>query len=153
MNPNLKNNQKLLFLTEFFPQDKKLVFTGGVEARTYYLSQIAKKDFKVKVIYSTSKKIAATPFSIFSRLSYMITSFFKAIKTDFDLIEGSNATTYIPAFLVGKFKRKPTIAWFPDVLGKDWFKFGFFVGLFGLTLEKVSLKLKWDQVIALSQST
>ncbi|MEA3355698.1 MAG: hypothetical protein U9Q63_04430, partial [Patescibacteria group bacterium] len=153
MKLNPKNKPKLLFLTEFFPQNKKLIFTGGVEARTYYLSQAAKKDFKTKIIYSNSQKIAATPFSIFSRLNYMVTSFIKAIKTDFDLIEGSNTTTYLPAFLAGKFKKKPTIAWIPDVLDKDWFKFGFFVGLFGFILEKTNLKLNWDQIIALSQST
>jgi phosphatidyl-myo-inositol dimannoside synthase len=153
MKLNPKNKPTLLFLTEFFPTDSKLVFTGGVEARTYYLSQQAKQDFQVKIIHSNSNKIAATPFSVFSRLSYIFTSFFKALKTEFDLIEGSNTTTYLSAFLAGKLKNKPTIAWFPDVLGKDWFKFGFFVGVFGYCLEKISLKLNWDQIIALSQST
>lgn len=155
MNKSPKKIHKptLVFLTEFFPQNEDLVFTGGVEARTYYLCQQAKKDFKVKVIFSKSKKIAATPLSIFSRLIYLFSSFFKALKIDFDLIEASNTTTYLPAFLASKIKRKPVVAWFPDVLGKDWFQFGLLVGSFGFILEKISLKLNWDQVIALSRST
>jgi len=153
MKANQKNNQKLLFLTEFFPQDKKLVFTGGVEARTYYLSKKAQKDFQVKVISSSSKKIPATFLSVFTRTYYLIYSFFKALKNDFDLIEASNFVSYLPAFLVAKLKQKPTIAWIPDVLGKDWFQFGKFVGLSGFILEKISLRLNWDHIIALSHST
>lgn len=148
-----QNKPKLLFLTEFFPSNHNLIFTGGVEARTYYLSKLAQKDYQVKLIFSRSKKIAATPLSIFSRLTYMITSFFKALGTDFDLIEGSNTTVYLSAFLAGFVKAKPTIAWFPDVLGRDWFQFGKLVGLFGFILESIALKLPWTQVIALSQST
>jgi len=148
-----KNKPRLLFLTEFYPQSQSLIFTGGVEARTYYLSQKAKKDFEVKLIYSRSKAIAATSLSVFSRLTYIFSSFFKALKTDFDLIEGSNVTTYLPAYFAGKLKKKPTIAWIPDVLNKDWFQFGLFVGIFGFILEKISLKLNWSQIIALSDST
>ena len=127
---------KLLFLTEFYPQDEDLDFTGGVEARVYYVSRLAKKDFKVKVITSSSRHIPATPLSIVSRLWYMGKSFWQALTTDFDLIEGSHA-----------------VAWVPDVLGKHWFDFGTAVGLVGLVAEKIYLKLPWTRVIALSRST
>jgi len=144
---------KLLFLTEFFPRDKQLIFTGGVEARVYYIVKKAQKDFQVKVISSSSKKIPATFLSVFTRISYLIYSFFKALKSDFDIVEASNFVTYLPAFLIAKLKRKPVIAWIPDVLGKDWFQFGKFVGLPGIILEKISLKLNWNHIIALSHST
>lgn len=144
---------KLLFLTEFYPQNQQLVFTGGVEARTYYLSQKAKKDYQVEVIFSTSTKIAATSASIFSRLKYILTAFSKALKKDFDLIEASNTTTYLPAFFAGLIKKKPKIAWVPDLVDQDWFQFNKLVGLFGYYLERFSLKLPWDHLIALSQST
>ncbi|MCG2691936.1 glycosyltransferase family 4 protein, partial [Microgenomates group bacterium] len=36
---------------------------------------------------------------------------------------------------------------------KAWFEFGWFVGLFGFVIEKICLKLSWDGVIALSEST
>ena len=36
---------KILFVTEFFPSDLDLKFTGGVEARTFYIAQaLAKKE-------------------------------------------------------------------------------------------------------------
>ncbi len=144
---------KLLFLTEFFPQDKNLVFTGGVEARVYYIASMAKKDFKTKVISSSSKKIPATFISVFSRLYYLFFSFFKALFTDFDMVEASNFVSYLPAFFAAKLKQKKAIAWIPDLLDKDWFQFGKVVGLSGLILEKISIKLPWDKIIALSYST
>lgn len=144
---------KLLFLTEFFPKDDKLIFTGGVEARTYYTVKQAKKDFSVKVIASSSHQVPATPLSVFSRFIYLFTSFFKAISTPFDLIEASNVVTYLPAFFAAKFKKKPVVIWVPDVLGKNWFDFGWFVGSVGWLVEKLYLKLPWDGVIALSEST
>lgn len=144
---------KLLFVTEFFPQDSRLVFTGGVEARTYYLKKLAENDFSVAVIASRFKQIPATSGSIFSRSLYLLLAFLKALKSDFDLIEGSNVVSYLPAFLAGKIKGKTTVAWIPDVLGRHWFELGFFVGLFGWLLEAISLKLPWDGVIALSRST
>ncbi|MBU1322887.1 glycosyltransferase family 4 protein [Patescibacteria group bacterium] len=144
---------KLLFLTEFFPQDEQKVFTGGVEARTYYLVNRAKKDFVVKVVSSTSQQIPATPLSVFSRALYLFVALFKALKSDFDLIEASNVVTYLPAYLAAKIKKRPVIIWIPDVLGKAWFEFGWFVGLFGFVMERICLKLSWDGVIALSEST
>ena len=144
---------KLLFLTEFYPQDDRLIFTGGVEARTYYISRLAKKDFEVEIIASFSSQISATPASVLSRLWYMGKSFWRALKTDFDLIEGSNVVTYLPAWLAAKLKGKPAVAWVPDVLGKHWFDFGWAVGMSGLIAEKVYLKLPWSKIIALSYST
>ena len=144
---------KLLFLTEFYPRDEHLVFTGGVEARVYYLSQAAKKDFQVEVITSSSKHIPATPISVISRLWFMLKSFYLALTADFDLIEASNVVTYLPAFFAAKLRGKPVIAWIPDVLAKHWWEFGPVVGFFGLLAENICLKLPWDKIIALSDST
>jgi len=144
---------KLLFLTEFYPQNNQLIFTGGVEARMYYIVERAKQDYEVQVIASASKQIPATPISIFSRTWYMIRSFSQALTADFDLIEASNVVTYLPAWLAAKLKGKPVVAWIPDVLGKSWFDFGFFVGLTGLIAEWLALQLSWTKIIALSQST
>lgn len=144
---------KLLFLTEFYPRDEQLIFTGGVEARVYYLSRQAKKDFEVKIITSSSRHIPATPISVLSRLWYMVKSFFIALVTDFDLVEGSNVVSYLPAWLAAKLKGKPAVAWVPDVLGKHWFDFGWAVGVSGLLAEKIYLRLPWTKIIALSHST
>lgn len=144
---------KLLFLTEFYPRDKHLVFTGGVEARVYYISRAAEKDFSVQIIASSSKHIPATPMSVISRLWFMLKSFYLSLTADFDLIEASNVVTYLPAFFAAKIKGKPVIAWIPDVLARHWWEFGPVVGFFGLLAENICLKLPWDRVIALSDST
>jgi len=144
---------KLLFLTEFFPKNKQLIYTGGVEVRTYNIAEKAKKDFQVKVISTPSDKPPATFKSIFFRIFYLFYSVFKALKTEFDVIEGSNFVTYLPAYFAGKIKNKKTIAWIPDILHKDWFQLGLIVGAFGYLIEKISLKLNWDHIIALSHST
>jgi glycosyltransferase involved in cell wall biosynthesis len=144
---------KLLFLTEFYPRDDDLIFTGGVEARVYYVSRLAQKDFAVQIITSSSRHIPATPLSVISRVWYMLKSFFQVLKSDFDLIEASNVVTYLPAWLAAKLKGKPAVAWVPDVLGSNWFDFGPIVGVFGLIAEKIYLKLPWTKIIALSRST
>ena len=144
---------KLLFLTEFFPGNDKLVYTGGVEVRTFQIVKRASKDFKTQVISRPSQLVPATWISIFPRIFYLFSSFFKVLFSNFDLIEASNFVTYLPAFFAGKLKKKKTIAWIADVLGQDWFKLGFLVGSFGYLVEKISLKLPWDHFIALSQST
>ena len=144
---------KLLFLTEFFPADSDLIFTGGVEARTYYIAKKAQKDFKVAVISSRSAQTPATPVSVITRFWYIWSSFFKALNKNFDLIEGSNVVSYLPAFFAARVKGKPAVAWIPDVLGQNWLEFGLLVGLPGLILEWVSLRLPWDGIIALSHVT
>lgn len=144
---------KLLFLTEFYPKNKDLIFTGGVETRVYYVAEAAKQDFDVRIIASSSSQIPATPISVFSRIGYMFRSFLAALKTDFDLVEASNVVTYLPAWLAAKIKNKPAIIWVPDVLGKHWFDFGLVVGMAGLLAEKIYLKLPWSKIIALSHST
>ena len=144
---------KLLFLTEFFPRNRHLIFTGGVEARVYYIVKLAKKNFQVKVISSSSSKISATPFSVFSRIYYLFYSFIKALTSDFDIVEASNFVSYLPAFFAAKIKGKKAIAWIPDVLDQDWWQFGPIVGLLGYILEKISLMLNWDHIISLSHST
>lgn len=144
---------KLLFLTEFFPRDSKLIFTGGVEVRTYYIVKQARKDFQLEVISSRSSKVPATPISVFTRAYFLFSAFFKALTKQFDLIESSNVVSYLPAYLAGRLKGKRTLAWIADVLGRHWFQFGLAVGLPGFLLEKISLRLNWDGIIALSQVT
>jgi glycosyltransferase involved in cell wall biosynthesis len=165
---------KILFLTEFFPASKKLQFTGGVEARTYFTANhLAKKDkvlvicrktkklFKKKhfgniLVYpsgSKAKKAEASFPSLFGRILFMFSAFKKGLSLKFDVVEGSNVVSFLPAFLLAKFKKKPAVAWYPDVLGSDWFAFFGVIGFFGFLLEALSLKLNWSRVIALSKAT
>lgn len=165
---------KLLFLTEFFPADKKLNFTGGVEARTYFTAKYLTETNKVMVIcrrtdrllndksfYNINvfpcglpaKYIEASFLSVFERIFFMFNAFFKALSLEFDVIEGSNFVTYLPAFFSGWLKRKKTIAWYADILSKKWFQYFGLSGIFGFLTEEISLRLPWSKIIALSRTT
>src|SRR5688572_24300802 len=147
---------KLLFVTEFFPADNKLIFTGGVEAYNYFLieelakrHQItvicrrfdAKKDVKRKYqvirVGPTPSKIDTGVSTIPQRLLFSINTTLIALKQDFDLVQGNNFVTYLPAFFAGILKRKPTVAWYPDVFIGKWLKLtGFLSGILGEFTEK-----------------
>lgn len=143
---------KLLFITEFFP-NQKLQFSGGVEARTYYIVQELKKRHNVQVISRKPVAVAATITSLVARLGFICSAIVQGLKAPADVIEGSNFVSYIPAFIVGKIKRIPTIAWYPDVFIGEWMeKFGA-VGWVGEIVERITLKLPWDHIIALSKQT
>lgn len=165
---------KILLITEFFA-DKNKYFSGGVEARTYFIARHLAQQHKVVVICRRKKdeeeietepnlkiirlgketgKIEVSLFSIIPRFLFLVASFRQALKQDLDLVEGSNFICLIPAYLTALFKKKPVIAWYPDVYGREWFKnFGLFTGLFGWLLEKIGLFLPWSGIIALSKQT
>lgn len=144
---------RILLVTEFFPKDTQLKFTGGVEARTYYLYKQLRKTQAVKVISRTTGIIPVTLFSIFDRLIFIISAILRGLTINTDIVEGSNFVSYFPAFIVAKLKRRTAVAWYPDVFLGTWTnKFGI-VGLFGELAEQIVLKLPWDHFIALSNQT
>jgi glycosyltransferase involved in cell wall biosynthesis len=145
---------KILLVTEFLDL-KNSGFTGGVEARAYYLTKYLKKKHQAKIISRGHQGIvSANFFSIFQRLFFILQAIKQGIAIDFDIIEGSNFITYLPAWIISFIKRKPRIAWFADVYQKTWFKYySFPVALAGWFLEIIALKLPWSQIIAMSQST
>lgn len=146
---------KILFITEFFPSSKYLKFTGGIEARTYYLVKDLKKRHQVFIISRKAKqsRIEASFFSVFERIFFIFKVIIKGLNIDFDIVEGSNFTTYLPAFILSRIKNKPAVSWWPDVFKGRWISFFGITGLFGEIIERISLKLPWNQVIALSYST
>lgn len=165
---------KILLVTEFFPGNSTLRFTGGVEARTFFTARcLAKKDKVIVICRKTSslkrqKKIGnlfiypcgfksifleANFLSIFERLFFIIAAFFQGLELDYDLVEGSNFITYLPAYFLGLIKNKPAISWYADVLKGKWLKYFGITGIFGEIIEAISLKLRWSKIIALSQST
>lgn len=144
---------KILLVTEFFPQNKKRIFTGGVEARTYYLWKYLKQNHSVEVISRPATQVSVSFLSVFSRLIFIIEAIIKGISCNADIVEGSNFVSYIPAFIIAKIKKIPAVAWYPDVFIGSWIqKFGF-VGIFGEITERISLALPWDHIIALSNQT
>ncbi len=144
----------ILLIAEFFPKKKQAISGGGVEARNLFTYQYLKTKHNVKVIHRQRNLIAATFLSIFPRLTYIITAAIKAINSQADIIEGSNFVTYLPAYFSARIKRVPSIAWYPDIYKKTWFEnFSFLTAFTGYLLEWIGLRLNWDHIIAMSQST
>ncbi len=163
---------KLLFVTEFFPKDSDLKFTGGVESYNFSLINQLSKTNQVTVICRDQKGIGDDwPFRVIrvgpasgridtgiltvpKRLLFMLSTFLIGIKEDFDLVQGNNFVTYLPAFCIGFVKKKPTVAWYPDVFRGSWFKLtGLVSGVVGELSETISLRLPWNRLVALSNST
>jgi len=142
---------KLLFVTEFFPRDKTK-FTGGVEARIFYLTKHL--TFPYQVISRPKTHVSVSFLSIFPRLYFQVHAIWQSYHLKPDLVEGSNFNSYLPAFLIARLKKVPSVAWYADIYQKDWFKlFPFPTALAGFLLEWVSLRLPWDGIIAMSQTT
>lgn len=144
---------KLLFVTEFFPDAQK-VFTGGVEARTWFTVTKLRQRHSVRVISRRTGLVAASLASVLGRLWFMVRAVIEGWRgPKADVVEGSNVICYLPAFLIAKIKKAEAVAWVPDVLGSDWRHFGLLTGSLGWGLEWLSCKLPWDHLIALSQQT
>jgi len=162
---------RILLLTEFFPDFDKRAFTGGVEARIFYTALFLSKNHQVFVIArrkksqekreirqnltiirvgsETEDSLATFP-SVLDRLIFTILAFWQGVKLKIDLVEGSNYVAFIPAFLIGIFKKIPKIAWYPDTLIGKWRKYFGLVGFFGEIGERVFVKLGWDKIITIS---
>lgn len=165
----------ILLVTEFFPGSNNPIFTGGVEARCYYIAKHLPKNNKVIILSRllgnqkkteqseniTIKRLgfkqnssSASLNSLFSRFLFQFQAFFEGLKTKADIVEGSNFITYLPAFFIAKKLNVPSLAWYPDVFIGCWFSlFGPFLGLFGEVIERLVIKLPWNGIIAISRST
>ncbi len=142
---------KLLFVTEFFPDPKK-TFTGGVETRTFFTTQLLKRRHPLKVLSRRSSQVPTTFLSIPSRLLFILKAITQGVGYRADLVEGSNVTCYLPTWIIAQINHIPAVAWVPDILGDEWNHFGL-TGILGRFLERFSLKLPWAHYIALSQQT
>lgn len=148
---------KILLLTEFFPKSNSAEITGGVEARCYYVTRHLRGHHEVEVLATLTDGSAwehASLSSLPRRLAFLVSAFFHGMRTDFDLVEGSNLVVYPVAWLVGFLRRKPVVFWYPDVLIGTWQQGSFrYVGALGEIVERVILKLPVQRYIAISQST
>lgn len=165
----------ILLVTEFFPSSPDLIFTGGVEVRTFYTAQALAKKEKVIVLCRKTKKlrkkkklgnlliypcglpafnIEASFLSVFERAIFILAAILRGLTLRFDLVEGSNFVTYLPAYFLGFLKKRPVVACYHDVFKKEWIKnFSFLPGFFGSVLESIGLKLPWTKIVAVSKMT
>jgi len=165
---------KLLWLVEYFPYDGKI--TGGVESRYYHLmKELLKKEVEICILTSSREKenvgeviekdglkirlCGYNPYTnegnILKRLN-LARNFLKhgKIEKDADIVEGCNFLAYIPAYFVGKKLKIKKIATWHEVWIKDWIKLkGLLTGFFGELWERISLSLRWDKIISVSETT
>ena len=148
---------KIVLLTEFFPRDGKY-FTGGVEVRVTRLYEYLKKAGHEVTVVCRSGNYEFNSFSTaVKRLLFFCNLFVKIVFSGLpkaDVVEGTNFTTYILAFLYAKKIKAKVVAWYPDVfLGKAVERLGLINGVLTEIAERISLKLPWDRIIALSHET
>ena len=148
---------KIVLFTEFFPRNGKY-FTGGVEVRVTRLYEYLKREGHDVTVISRSGGYDYNSFlTAVKRILFFFTSFVRIVLGRIipaDIVEGTNFTTYILAFLYAKRVKAKSYAWYPDVfLGKAIERLGIVNGLLIEIAERVSLKLPWDRIIALSEET
>ncbi len=164
---------KILLISEFFPVGKDLKFSGGVEARTYYLAKYLSLDHNVTVLTSKLKgaptkektsgftvlrvgprrNYSATVGSIASRILFIREAIITAKNLDCDIVDGSNFITHFIAKRIASYKKIPYVAWYPDVWIGSWIKNTGIVGILGELLERFNLAYGASAYIAISKST
>ncbi len=164
----------ILLITEFFPRIDSPVFSGGVETRVFYVARSLAKNHTVTVLARRKKgevsheehklitvkrfgspveTTDATISSLFNRLFYILWCIKESLRIPFDVVEGSNYVTFLPAFFIGLLHRRPKIAYYPDILIGRWRKlFGVVLGIIGEVGERIFISLPWDKVIATSEA-
>lgn len=164
---------KILMVSEFFPLTQGLDFSGGVEARNYYVARELAKNHQVTVITSKLKGYpektilnginvvgvgpervySATVGSLSTRLKFIQSAISVSKTADADIVEGSNFITHFIAKRISKIKKIPVVAWYPDVWIGQWLKISGVYGSFGEMLERYNLSSGFDAFIAISEQT
>ncbi|MBI5357016.1 glycosyltransferase family 4 protein [Candidatus Collierbacteria bacterium] len=148
---------KIVLFTEFFPRNNKY-FTGGVEVRVIRLYEYLKETGHDVTVVSRSRDYSFnSPLTAIQRIFFFVRWIAKIVFTklpEADMVEGTNFTSYILAFIYAKKIKAKSFAWYPDVfLGKAVERLGLINGLLTEIAERISLKLPWDRIIALSSET
>jgi glycosyltransferase involved in cell wall biosynthesis len=145
---------KILLVTEFY-DEAVTDMSGGVEARTHQVAKsLCNLGHQVWVVARKRHAVAATALSIFPRIWFQLHAVFQGLRYHPQVVEGSNFVSYIPAFIVAKLTGAKAVAWYADVYGTTWFRtMSLPVAIGGYLLEWISLRLPWNTVIAMSQST
>lgn len=164
---------KILLISEYFPSGKDLKFSGGVEARNYYLAKKLAKKHKITVLASnlkgqkrkekisginvirvgSTRKYNATIGSFRARIDFIQKSQQVSKGLEIELVEGTNFITHLIAKNISKSKQIPSVAWYPDVWVGSWINNSGIYGLFGEILERFNLIRGFDAYIAISKQT
>jgi len=164
---------KLLLVTEFFPSGKDLKFTGGVEARTYYIAKGLARKHEITVISSwqngTPKKELMAGFMVYrtgpkrdytasmghiiSRIQFIFSAIKFGKTLDINIIDGGNYIAHFISKNIAIYKKIPVVAWYPDVWLNKWMHNAGPMGIFGEILERINLYRGFDAYIPISNYT
>lgn len=161
---------RILFICEFFPS-RDLKFSGGVEARTFFVAKNLARNNKVAIVASRTvstrriekmfnftvyrigpqRKYQATVGNLMERIKFIKDAIIFAKSLDVDIIEGSNFLSHFITAIVARIKKIPKVAWYPDVWLGSWVRNAGILGIFGEILERINLFLKFDAYIVISK--
>lgn len=164
---------RILFVTEFFPTGKSLRFSGGVEARTLFVTKNLAIRHKVTVIAARTR---GTPYKerlfgfdiyrigpvrdytasvghLISRIRFIKDAIKFAKTLDIEIVDGGNYIAHFIARKIADYKRIPVVAWYPDVWLNEWIRNAGMYGIFGEILERYNLSRAFDAYIAISKET
>ncbi len=167
---------KILFIAEFFPTGKDLKFSGGVEARTFFVARNLAKKHQVDVIctkqkgskkfekiggisihrvqpiidYSESAAVNEIP----SKIRFILNAVREGAFLKPDIVDGGNFIAHLISKQISIKNKIPVVFWYPDVFIGQWFSTsGIISGSAGWLLEKFNLLRGADHFIAISKST
>src|SRR3990167_3716313 len=166
---------KILLVTEFFPQGRDLKFSGGVEARTYFVAKYLAKIHQVHVIASRQKGLkrldvingikihrvgpvlnysetASLP-EIPNKIMFILSAIKTGVLLKPDIVDGVNFIAHLIAKQISLKNKIPVVFWYPDVFIGQWTKNSKVAGIFGSLLERFNFSRSADHFIAISKST
>lgn len=167
---------KILIISEYFPSGKDLKFSGGVEARTYFLAKNLAKHHQVHVVTSRlpgtklNEKLSrinihrvgkikayqanAHIVSIFSLISFIFEAVRVGSNLNPEIVDGGNFISHFIAKRIAQKNKIPAVYWYPDVFIGQWIKTsGLISGFFGWILEKYNLSTKPECFVSISSQT
>lgn len=149
---------KILVVTEFLPSSERGEITGGVEAYCHYVGRELERTDDVTFIADRTEgerwdhaSLASMP----RRLLFLLRALVQGLRSDADVVMGTNYVVHPVAWLIGLLRRRPVVFWYPDVLIGQWRngQFGRITGIVGELSERLILRLPVARFIAISQST
>lgn len=164
---------KILLVTEFFPVGKDLRFSGGVEARTFFVAKHLAKRHKVTIITSrvkgsqksenmfgfqilrvgTQRGYVAASGDLIARVKFIKDAISVGKILPVDVVEGTNYISHFIAKRIATYQKISVVFWYPDVWIGSWFKNAGALGIFGEILERINLAFGASAYIAISKQT
>lgn len=163
---------RICIITEYFAT-KDGAATGGVEARAFHVAKELAKKHDVTVITSwrtgmprqeTFSNITVHhvgphhPYTnigaVVSRLRFSYAAYKEARRHTFDVIDGYNFVSYLPAYHAAKKTGAKSVATYHEIWLGSWIKNkGLLTGTLGSIWERAVVKKKWNRIIAVSECT